>query len=98
MSGLELLAVVACVAAVVSAYQDGTELVKKYKARRQAKKVLEYQEETTEELERSLCRGELTVQDQYSRQYKRFGDSFAEGDGKLSIHFFLFTTSLLLFQ
>ena len=80
MSGLELVAVVACVAAVVSAYQDGTELVKKYKERRQARKALQHQEETTEELELSLCRGERTVQDQYNRDYRRFGQSFADGD------------------
>ena len=81
MSGLELVAVVACVAAVVSAYQDGTELVKKYKAKRQARKA--QQEETTQELELSLTRGERTVQDQYNRDFRRFGQSFAEGDGKL---------------
>ena len=82
MSGLELVAVVACVAAVVSAYQDGTELVKKYKAKRQARKALQSQEETTQDLELSLSRGERTVQDQYDRDYRRFGQSFAEGDGE----------------
>ena len=84
----ELFAVVACVAAVVSAFQDWTELFKKYKARRQAKKqaekALQAEEEWIQDLELSLSRGERTVQDQYDRDYRRFGQCFAEGDGKLS--------------
>lgn len=86
MSGLELLAVVACVAAVCSAYRDGSELVQQIKAKRKAKKALlqeaASQNSSTQELEKSLSRGEGVVRDQYDRDFKRFGASFANGDRK----------------
>ncbi|MCJ1262999.1 hypothetical protein MMC22_002869 [Lobaria immixta] len=84
MSGLELLAVVACVAAVCSAYHDGAELVHQIKAKRKAKRILQQevssQSSSTKELELSLHRGEDVVRSQYDRDFRRFGDSFAQGD------------------
>lgn len=86
MSGLEILAVVGCVAAVCSAYHDGAELVQQIKAKRKARKALlqeaASQNSSTQELEQSLSRGEGIVRDQYDRDFRRFGDSFANGDRK----------------
>lgn len=77
---------VACVAAVCSAYHDGAELVQQIKAKRRAKRALlqeaSTQNTSTEDLEISLARGEGTVRSQYDRDFKRFGASFANGDRK----------------
>ena len=86
MSGLELLAVVACVAAVCSAYHDGAEILQQIKAKRKARKAARQDlltESSTQELELSLHRGEDVVQSQYDRDYKRFGAAFANGDGSM---------------
>ncbi|KAL8792821.1 MAG: hypothetical protein Q9195_004550 [Heterodermia aff. obscurata] len=83
MSGLELLAVVACVAAVCSAYHDGAEILQQIKAKRKARRAARQDlltESSTQELELSLHRGEDVVQSQYDRDYKRFGAAFANGD------------------
>ncbi|KAL9104625.1 MAG: hypothetical protein Q9163_000429 [Psora crenata] len=80
---IEVLAVVGCVAAVCSAYHDGAELVQHIKEKRKARKALKQApqvDETTQELEQSLSRGEGTVRTQYDRDFKRFGESFANGD------------------
>lgn len=86
MSGLELLAVVACVAAVCSAYHDGAELVHQIKAKRKARRALHQevssQNFSTSELEKSLTRGEEVVRSQYDRDFRRFGASFEFGDRK----------------
>ena len=86
MSGVELLAVVACVAAVCSAYHDGAEILQQIKAKRRARKAARQDlltENSTQELELSLHRGENVVQSQYDRDYKRFGTAFANGDGNM---------------
>ncbi|MCJ1306644.1 hypothetical protein MMC25_000287 [Agyrium rufum] len=83
MSGLELLAVVGCVAAVCSAYNDGNELVRKYREKkriRKAREELALQDGSTENLEHSLVRGSSMVQSQYDHEYRRWGNPFAEGD------------------
>ena len=57
MSGVELLAVVACVAAVCSAYHDGAEILQQIKAKRKARKAARQDlltENSTQELELSL--------------------------------------------
>ena len=85
MSGLELIAVVACIGAIVSAYHDGAEILQQIKAKRKARKLGRQDlltESSTQELELSLHRGEDVVQSQYDRDYKRFGAAFADGDGK----------------
>ncbi|KAL9130233.1 MAG: hypothetical protein Q9217_001526 [Psora testacea] len=79
----KVLAVVGCVAAVCSAYHDGAELVQHIKAKRKARKALKQAsqvDETTQELEVSLNRGEGVVRSQYDRDFRRFGDPFASGD------------------
>ena len=85
MTGMEIVAVVACVAAVCSAYRDGTELVKQIKEKRRARKELEAsfrirETAATQDLELSLTRGQGTVQNQYDRDFRRYGDTFAQGD------------------
>lgn len=89
MSGLELVAVVACVGAIISAYHDGAELVAQIKAKRKAKKALQngsIQEQTTQELESSLHRGESVVQSQFDRDARRFGEQFIVGDRQFEPH------------
>ncbi|KAL1881596.1 hypothetical protein Plec18167_003193 [Paecilomyces lecythidis] len=78
MSGMEVLAVVACVAAIVSAYNDGAELVKRIKAKREAKRALA--EQATQDLEVSLARGPPTVQTAYDSNFRRFGAQYEQGD------------------
>ena len=82
MSGLEILAVVGCVAAVCSAYHDGSELIHEIKERRRAKKALQnsIQDRSTQELEASLGRGEVTIRSQYDHDFRRLGSAFAHGD------------------
>lgn len=88
MSGLELLAVVGCVAAVVSAYHDGSTLVEELREKRRRKKALKYsqsqQDLSTQELEQSLRRGRIVVQDRYDHEYQSLGPQerlqFANGD------------------
>lgn len=85
MSGLELVAVVACVGAIVSAYHDGAELVAQIKAKRKAKKTLQngsLQEITTQGLESSLHRGKQVVESQFDRDARRFGEQFRVGDSQ----------------
>lgn len=88
MSGLELLAVVGCVAAVVSAYRDGSTLVQELREKRRRKKALKdaqnQQDLSTQELEQSLKRGRIVVQDRYDHEYQSLGPQeglhFANGD------------------
>ncbi|KAL9615292.1 MAG: hypothetical protein Q9167_000263 [Letrouitia subvulpina] len=83
MSGLELVAVFACVGAIISAYHDGAELVAQIKARRKARKALQngsLREVSTDELALSLHRGEEVVQGQYEFDARRLGDAFSTGD------------------
>lgn len=88
MSGLELLAVVGCVAAVVSAYKDGSTLVHELREKRRRKKALKYAQNqadlSTQELEQSLTRGRIVVQDRYDHEFQSLGPKeglqFANGD------------------
>ena len=86
MSGVELLAVVGCIAAVVSAYNDGSELVKKVRERRRQKKAFllaaeqDAPDTPTQELALSLARGQDSVRRGYDRHYRQVGDPFAKGD------------------
>ncbi|KKY14626.1 hypothetical protein UCRPC4_g06664 [Phaeomoniella chlamydospora] len=78
MSGAEVIAVVACVAAVVSAYRDGSGLVRKIRERRRARRAL--REAETQQLESSLELGPVVVQGQYDHDFRRFGEEYARGD------------------
>ncbi|KAL1983284.1 hypothetical protein VTN96DRAFT_306 [Rasamsonia emersonii] len=79
MTGVEVLAVVSCVAAIISAYHDGSELVSRIKARRlERKQALEHR--PTQDLETSLSLGPVIVKGQYDNDYRRFGERYAQGD------------------
>ncbi|MCJ1399619.1 hypothetical protein MMC11_002821 [Xylographa trunciseda] len=83
MTGLEIMAVVGAVAAVVSAYNDGSELVKKVRERRRTRRALEnaaLQDNSTQDLEDSLDTGQALVRMKYDNSYRRLGDTFATGD------------------
>ena len=73
MSGMEVLAVVACVAGVVSAYKDGGNIVKQIKAKRAAKRA----PAPTESLEISLQRGPPAVEEAQNQGIERYGPSYA---------------------
>ncbi|KAK5007755.1 hypothetical protein LTR28_004878 [Elasticomyces elasticus] len=78
MSGLEVVALVSCVAAVVSAFHGGAELIeiikKKHKKRKNER---DCQEKI---LQQSLVQGERQVKDSYDAEYTRFGAAFSVGD------------------
>ncbi|KAJ9267163.1 hypothetical protein DTO212C5_6081 [Paecilomyces variotii] len=79
MSGIEVVTIVACVAAIVSAYTDGTELVKRIKEKREAKR-RKSAEQKIQDLERSLASGPPAVQTQYDSNFRRFGTRYEQGD------------------
>ncbi len=76
MSGMEVVAVIGCVAAVVSAYKDGARIVQEIKEKRAAKKALA----PTKSLESSLERGPLAVGEARDSGIERYGPKFATGD------------------
>ena len=71
-----MVAVIGCVAAVVSAYKDGGRIVKSIKAKRTAKSA----PAPTEPLELSLERGPLAVGEARDNGIDRYGPQFAKGD------------------
>lgn len=73
MSGLEVVAVLGCVAAVVSAYKDGGNIVKQIKAKRAAKRA----PAPTESLEISLQRGPPAVEEAKDHGIERYGPRYA---------------------
>ena len=76
MSGMEVVAVIGCVAAVVSAYKDGGKIVKQIKAKRAARYALT----PTSALESSLERGLVAVEQAKDNGIERYGPEFATGD------------------
>ncbi|KAI9810878.1 MAG: hypothetical protein M1827_005737 [Pycnora praestabilis] len=76
MSGLEVVAVVACVAAVVSAYGDGGAILQRIKEKRRAKRAAP----PTRYLEESLARGPRAVEEAKENGVERYGRAFAVGD------------------
>lgn len=84
MSDLEIMTVAGCVAAIVSAYHDGSKLIQEIIGRRRALEAQQTDERATHDLETSLVRGEGIVQSQYDRDFKRLGQPFATGDRKSS--------------
>lgn len=78
MSGAEFLAVVGCVAAVVSAYHNGSAIVESIKAKRRKRNV----PQPTVLLEQSLQRGSTELVKAKDDGVNRYGRAFEEGDGK----------------
>ena len=70
MSGIE---VVGLVCAIVSAFTGAAALLKKRKAKKEAKRLA---------VEQSLAIGPPTVQGEYDRDFARLGQKFAKGDGE----------------
>ena len=73
MSGMEVVAVISCVAAVVCAYKDGGNIVKQIKAKRAAKKA----PAPTETLETSLKRGPPAVEEAKDQGIEKYGPRYA---------------------
>lgn len=73
MSGMEVVAVLGCVAAVVSAYKDGGNIVKQIKAKRAAKRA----PAPTETLETSLQRGPPAVEEAKDQGIEKYGPRYA---------------------
>ncbi|KAL9074221.1 MAG: hypothetical protein Q9161_002415 [Pseudevernia consocians] len=73
---MEVVAVLGCVAALISAYKDGGNIVKQIKEKRAANKVLA----PTQSLESSLERGPVAVEQAKDNGIERYGPKFATGD------------------
>ncbi|KAL8869377.1 MAG: hypothetical protein Q9174_004315 [Haloplaca sp. 1 TL-2023] len=73
---MEAIAIIGCIAAVVSAYKDGGILVDKIKQRRLAKQA----PPPTRLLEESLARGPQAVEEAKTNGIDRFGNRYAAGD------------------
>ncbi|MDI1491912.1 MAG: hypothetical protein OHK93_003123 [Ramalina farinacea] len=78
MSGMEVIAVVGCVAAVISAYQHADEFVQKIREKRARKKLGALPPES---LHRSLAMGPPAINRMNDDGTRRFGKAFAVGDG-----------------
>jgi len=76
MTGMEVVAVIGCVASVISAYHNGLSIVKSIKEKRAASKA----PAPTESLETSLDRGPLAVGEARDSGIERYGPKFATGD------------------
>jgi hypothetical protein len=81
VSGIE---VIAAVAAIVSAFHGGSELLKHIKARR--RKSRQAQRQVLEEkLQESLVLGEQQIDSRYAQDMRDFGDLMRVGDGEFSV-------------
>lgn len=76
MSGLEALAIIAGVAAVVSAFNDGNKLIHQITDKRKARKA----PLPPQNLEKSLELGPLNIEAQCDSGLRDFGKEFANGD------------------
>ena len=84
MSGMEVVAIIGCVAAVVSAYKDGEMIVRKIKEKRRLKQVAS----PPQSLERSLEQGPPAVEQAKELGIERYGSKFAVGDSEYHKHHF----------
>ena len=76
MSGLEVLAVVSAVAALVSAFHDGSRIVKELRERRKDRQAAP----PTKYLQESLDRGPPAIEEAKRVGLDRFGHRFGVGD------------------
>jgi hypothetical protein len=70
---------------VVACYNDGYELlqnVRLVRLKNKTNRMAQAEMDQIRELEMSLTRGQSVVSSQYEREFRRLGDSFAQGDGK----------------
>jgi hypothetical protein len=77
MSGLEVLTILFGVGGLISAFDAGTDLVKKYKEKRKRSHLI-----YAAPLETSLAAGPPAVRSEYDIGYQNFGQRFAQGDSK----------------
>ncbi|KAL8710702.1 MAG: hypothetical protein Q9220_004720 [cf. Caloplaca sp. 1 TL-2023] len=73
---MEAIAIIGCIAAVVSAYRDGGAIVNKIKQKRLARQA----PPPTRLLEESLARGPTAVEEAKENGIERFGSKYAAGD------------------
>ncbi|KAL9576594.1 MAG: hypothetical protein Q9212_006972 [Teloschistes hypoglaucus] len=73
---MEAIAIIGCIAAVVSAYRDGGAIVNKIKQRRLARQA----PPPTRLLEESLARGPRTIEEVKETGIERFGSRYVAGD------------------
>ena len=78
MSGAEALAIIGCVAAVVSAYHNGSTIVETIKKKRRKRNI----PEPTVQLEESLHRGFTDIVTARDDGVNRYGSAFEMGDGE----------------
>ncbi|KAJ5219610.1 hypothetical protein N7468_008814 [Penicillium chermesinum] len=78
MSGAEVIAVVACVAAVVSAYSDGAKLFNAVKKKRDRRR--QSNETTVADLECSLALGQTEILTHWNIHAAQLGRRYEEGD------------------
>lgn len=78
MTGLEALAVISCVAAVVSAFNAGHAIVRTLKVKRQATRA----RTPSKYLEESLAAGPVAVEAEKQAGVDKFGEAFGRGDGE----------------
>lgn len=81
MSGIE---VIAAVAAIVSAFHGGSELLKHIKERRRKSRQAQRQE-LEEKLQESLVLGEQQIDARYAQDMRDFGDLMRVGDGEFPV-------------
>jgi ribosomal protein L9 len=82
MSGIE---VIAAVAAIVSAFHGGSELLKHIKTRRRKSRQAQQQELEEKQLQESLVLGEQQIDARYAQDMRDFGDLMRVGDGEFSV-------------
>ena len=83
MATQERITVATCIAAIIRAHREGTDLVAKIRGRRSARSSAQngsVQEISSQELQASLNRGVEVIQSQFGRDASRFGEQYETGD------------------
>lgn len=78
----EVVGIVSCVTAVVSAYKDGAQIVQKIKDKRRRSEA----DPPPKFLELSLSQSAVAVEQTYQAGVDRFGTAFRDGDGKARLN------------
>jgi hypothetical protein len=73
----EVLGFIGCVAAVVSAYRNGSQILESIKEKRRRSRA----DPPSRYLEQSLNQGATAVEQTHRAGVERFGTAFTEGDG-----------------
>jgi hypothetical protein len=81
MSGVEIIAIIACVAGVISAFDDGSKILRQIKKRRARRKALQ----PPAVLEQSLQGAPQDIEREKALGIARCGQAFAIGDGAFEL-------------